>query len=172
MHRGTIRSTYRSVPPTRCHPFPAISSGKGGICFARAHTHTYIRMTAAKGRRNGRRSVMRKPRAIKSHVCRRRCKYHLFPSLPRVMQLTYECIMHECARGRPDFRTRPSSSCAAREPDKGVTRSYRGIRVSLIYTQRCICTSLRTATRPTTERIYRRHCSPRREMCIVTLFHR
>lgn len=45
-HRGTIdRSTCRFVPPTRCHPFPAISSGKGGIlCYrrcARVHPHDH-----------------------------------------------------------------------------------------------------------------------------------
>lgn len=91
-HRGTMdRSTVPSCP-THCHPFPAISSGKGGIlCYVVARAYT--RLTTGKGWRNGRRSVMRKlPRAIKSRIRRRRGKYHLFPSLSRAR--TRSCVLY------------------------------------------------------------------------------
>jgi len=73
--RATIgRSTVSLLPPVIIVPFQRISSGKDGIPRAchrarvRTHLRTFIRMTVAKDRRNGRRSVTRKPCAIKSRV--------------------------------------------------------------------------------------------------------
>lgn len=69
------RSTVSLLPPVIIViPFQRISSRKGGIPRAchrarvRTHLRTFIRMTMAKDRRNGRRSVTRKPCAIKSRA--------------------------------------------------------------------------------------------------------
>lgn len=71
------------VPFGPSHLLSSLSSDfqrKGRNSMLTVVARAYIRMTTAKGRRNGRRSVMRKLlRAIKSRVRRRHCKYHLFP---------------------------------------------------------------------------------------------